>query len=91
MMNRIIRFIERDVDGCEIGVEVTVLLKTDMVLTGEHKRQLERAIEDIRNEWEDEEWDNDSVVEEVFTEVFTRVFGTDVKMEIIIPDIEVEF
>lgn len=34
-----------------------------------------------------DKWDTDSVVEEVLT----RVFGTDVKVEIIIPDIEVEF
>lgn len=87
MLNQIIRFVERDIDGCGTDAEVMVLLKTDMVLTRGHKERLEKAIEDIRNEWEDDEWDTDSVVEEAFT----RVFGTDVEVETIIPDIEVEF
>lgn len=87
MLNQIIRFVERDIDGCGTDAEVMVLLKTDMVLTRGHKERLEKAIEDIRNEWENDEWDTDSVVEEAFT----RVFGTDVEVETIIPDIEVEF
>lgn len=52
MLNRIIRFVERDIDGCRTDAEVMVLLKTDMVLTRGHKERLEKAIEDIRNEWE---------------------------------------
>lgn len=87
MLNQIIRFVERDIDGCGTDAEVMVLLKTDMLLTRGHKERLEKAIEDIRNEWEDDEWDTDSVVEEAFT----RVFGTDVEVETLIPDIEVEF
>ena len=87
MLNQIIRFVERDIDGCGTNAEVIVLLKTDMVLTRGHKERLEKAIEDIRNEWEDDEWDTDSVVEEAFI----RVFGADVEVETIIPDIEVEF
>ena len=87
MLNQIVRFVERDIDGCGTDAEVMVLLKADMVLTRGHKERLEKSIEDIRNEWEDDEWDTDSVVEEAFT----RVFGTDVEVETIIPDIEVEF
>lgn len=87
MLNQIIRFIERDIDGCGTDAEVIVLLKTDMLLTRGHKERLEKAIEYIKSEREDDEWDTDSVVEEAFT----RVFGTDVEVETIIPDIEVEF
>lgn len=87
MLNQIIRFVERDIDGCGTDAEVMVLLKTDMLLTRGHKERLEKVIEDIRSEWEDDEWDTDSVVEEAFT----RLFGTDVEVETLIPDIEVEF
>ena len=87
MLNQIIKFVETDVDGCGTNAEVMILVKTDMLLTRGHKERLEKAIEDIRNEWEDDEWDTDSVVKEAFT----RVFGNDVEYEVILPDIEIEF
>lgn len=87
MLNQIIKFVETDVDGCGTNEEVIILVKTDMLFTRGHKERLEKAIEDIKNEWEDDEWDTDSVVEEAFT----RVFGNDVEYEVILPDIEIEF
>ena len=87
MLNQIIKFVETDVDGCGTNAEVIILVKTDMLFTRGHKERLEKAIEDIKNEWEDDEWDTDSVVEEAFT----RVFGNDVEYEVILPDIEIEF
>ena len=87
MLNQIISFVERDVDGCRTDVEVMVLLRANFPLTNGHKTRLEEVIEEIRNEWEDDEWDTDSVVEEALA----RVFGTDVEWETVIPDIDVEF
>jgi hypothetical protein len=87
MLNQIISFVERDVDGCGTDVEVMALLKTDTLLTNGHRKKLENVIEEIRNEWEDDEWDTDSIVEEALA----RVFGTDVEWKAVIPDIEVEF
>lgn len=54
-----------------------LLLKTEIPVTNGQRDRLVKAIEDIRNEWEYDEWDTDSVVHEVFT----RVFGTDVEVE----------
>lgn len=87
MLNQIIKFVETDVDGCGTSAEVMILVKTDMILTRGHRERLEKAIEEIRNEWEDDEWDTDSVVEEAFK----RVFGEDAEWEVILPNIEVEF
>lgn len=87
MLNQIIKFVETDVDGCGTNAEVMILVKTDMMLTRGHEERLEKIIEEIRNEWEDDEWDTDSVVEEAVK----RVFGEDVEWEVILPDIEVEF
>ena len=87
MLNQIIKFVEKDVDGCGTDAEVTLLLRTEFPLTNGHRERLEKAITDIREEWEPEEQDTDSVV----TEAFTRVFGADVEVETIVPDIEVEF
>lgn len=87
MTNQIIRFVERDVDGCGTDAEVLVLLNTDLPLTRGHQERLINAINEIKEEWADDEWDTDSVVEEAFI----RVFGYDAEMEIIFPDIEVEF
>ena len=87
MLNQIIRFIERNVDGCGSDAEVVVLLKTDRPLTSGHKTSLEHEIESIKREWEDDDWDTDSVVEEAIA----RVFGEDVVWGIVLPDLEVEF
>lgn len=86
-MKQIIKFVEKDVDGCGTDAEVMLLLETDLPLTNGHKARLEKAIEDIRKEWQDDEWDTDSVVEEAFQ----RVFGSDMDFEFVLPDIEVEF
>lgn len=85
MLNQIISFVERDVDGCGTDVGVMVLIKTDSALTAEHKEKLLCAIEDAKNEIE--EWDTDTVV----NEAMERVFGEDAEYEYIIADIEVEF
>lgn len=87
MLNQIIKFIETDVDGCGTSAEVMILLKTDVSLTKEHVERLEKVIEDIRNEWEHDKWNTDSVIEEAFL----RVFGADIAYEVILPDIEIEF
>lgn len=87
MLNQIIRFIERDVDGCGSDAEVVVLLKTDLPLTNGHRTRLEHEIESIKREWEDDGWDTDSVVEEAIT----RAFGEDAEWGIVLPDLEVEF
>ena len=87
MFNQIISFVERNVDGCGTDAEAMVLIKTEFLLTSEHKTRLETAIEAIRNEWESNKWDTGSVVEEAIA----RVFGADVEWKIVIPDIGVEF
>lgn len=87
MLNQIIRFIERDVDGCGSDAEVVALLKTDLPLTSGQKTRLEQEIESIKREWEGDDWDTDSVVEEAIA----RVFGEDAEWETVLPDLEVEF
>lgn len=87
MLNQIIRFTERNVDGCGSDAEVMVLLKTDFLLTSGHKTRLEHEIESIKREWEGDDWDTDSVVEEAIA----RVFGEDAEWEAVLPDLEVEF
>ena len=49
--------------------------------------RLEKAIEDIRTEWDTDDWDTDSVVEEAIV----RVFGADAEVKIVIPDLLIEF
>lgn len=88
-MNQIIKFIEKDVDGLGTDAEVMLLLDTDLPLTNGHRYRLEKAIADIKKEWDEDEWDTDSV--SVVDEALTRVFGEDIKAEVVLPDIEVEF
>ena len=87
MLNQIIKFVEKNVDGCGTDAEVMVLIQTDGLLTNGHKMRLEKAIEDIRTEWDTDDWDTDSVVEEAIV----RVFGTDAEVKIVIPDLLIEF
>lgn len=87
MSNQIIKFVETDVDGCGINAEVVILVKTDIILTRGYRERLLKVIEKIRSEWEDDDCDTDSVVEEAFK----RVFGEDLEWEVVLPDIEVEF
>lgn len=87
MMKQIIKFVEENVDGCGGRAEVMVAIETEIPLTHRDKERLSKAIEDIRNEWEADEWDTDSVV----YEAIARVFGNDADYTIICPDITVEF
>ncbi len=87
MLNQIIKFVEKNVDGCGTDAEVMVLIQTDGLLTNGHKMRLEKAIEDIRTEWDTDDWDTDSVVEEAIV----RVFGADAEVKIVIPDLLIEF
>ena len=87
MLNQIIKFVEKNVDGCGTDAEVMVLIQTDGLLTNGHKMRLEKAIEDIRTEWDTDDWDTDSVVEEAIV----RVFGADAEVKILIPDLLIEF
>ena len=69
-----------------------ISVETNMLLTRRHEERLKKTVKDIRNEREEkgDEWDVDSIVEEAFT----RIFGNDIKnikYEIILPDIEIEF
>lgn len=86
MLNQIIKFVEKNVDGCGTDAEVTVLIQTDGLLTNGHKMRLEKAIEDIRIEWEGDDWNTDSVVEEAIV----RVFGADAEVKTVIPDLLIE-
>lgn len=86
MLNQIIKFVEKNIDGCGTDAEVMVLIQTDGLLTNGHKMRLEKAIEDIRTEWKDDDWDTDSVVEEAIV----RVFGADVEVKTVIPDLLIE-
>lgn len=78
---------KKNVDGCGTDAEVMVLIQTDGLLTNGHKMRLEKAIEDIRTEWDTDDWDTDSVVEEAIV----RVFGADAEVKIVIPDLLIEF
>ena len=87
MLSQIIRFVERDVDGCGSDAEVVALLKTDLPLTVGHRTRVEQEIEAIKRELNGDGWDTDSVVEEAIA----RVFGENTEWEVVLPDLEVEF
>ena len=84
--NQIIKFVERNVDGCGTDAEVTILVKTRLPLS-EVQERLTKTIEDMRKEVEEEMWDTDSVVHEACT----KVFGSDTEWEVFVPDIAIIF
>lgn len=90
MLNQIIRFVETNVDGCGTNAEVLVLFKTDCLLTNGCKERLQKALSELKAEWEPDEWDTDSAVKEALVRTFGQT-AVDEDMEIILPDIEVEF
>lgn len=87
MKKQIIRFIEKNVDGCGSDAEVMVIVDVNNPLTSDHATRLEAEIASIKSEWDDSLWDTDELVEEALL----RVFGSGVKTEIVLPDIYVEF
>lgn len=85
-MRGIIRFREENIDGCGTDVELMVRV-TNMEVTNDHYDKLRNAIADIREEWEPEDQDTDSIVEEALD----RVFGKDAAIEYIVPEYNVIF
>lgn len=90
MMNQFIRFVETNVDGCGTNAEVLVLFKTDSILTNGCKERLQKALSELKQEWEPDEWDTDSAVMEALVRTFGQAI-VDEDVEVILPDIEVEF
>lgn len=84
--NQIIKFVERNVDGCGTDAEVTILVNTSLPLS-EVQERLTKTIEGMRKEVEEEMWDTDSVV----YEACTKVFGLDAEWEVFVPDIAIIF
>lgn len=84
---QLIHFTEKNVDGCGTDAELLLAVETNEPLTKEHQQNLARVIEDIRHEWEPEECDTDSVVEEAMT----RIFGENARYHTVTPDISIVF
>lgn len=87
---KIIKFVERNVDGCGSNAEVIVSIKSDWRVSNDDAKRLADEIKLIKKEWANEPWDTDSIVEEALLRVFGQ-YALDFEIEFITPDIEVEF
>ena len=84
---KVIRFVEKNVDGCGSDAEIIILIDTYVPLRHYHKEALEMALSELKKELEDELWDTDSLVEEALT----RVFGENAKTKVLLTDLEIMF
>lgn len=86
MKTQIIKFVERDIDGCGTDVEIMVCVKTEFYSTRDYIERLQSSIKDIKKEYYGE-YDTDFLIEESMK----RVFGENTDWECISPDLEVMF
>lgn len=87
MFYQIIRFVERDVDGCGTDIENMIWIWIDRYLTEKDTNKLYDTIQAIKDECATDGWDTDYLLEEAMT----RCFGEEATWGTVFADIEVEY
>lgn len=67
MMAKLVRFVEKDVDGCGTSAEVLVSVETDEKID---VKAVQQTINMIKSEADSDDWDTDSIVEEACERCF---------------------
>ena len=68
-MKQLIEFVETNIDGCGTDAEVIISVSTDKRL---NYQEIEDTIKNIKSKTLDEDWDTDSMVEEVCEKCFSN-------------------